>query len=72
MCLALPGKVTAKKNRGHAIVSFNGLEKEVSIELVPAVKIGDWVTVHAGFAIGKLDEQEARDTIKLFDEKISS
>jgi len=68
MCLAIPGKVKSiDKKTHHAKVSFNGIEKDVNIEVVD-VKIGDYVVVHAGFAIEKLDQKEAEDTLKLFNE----
>jgi len=67
MCLAIPGKIKSidQKTR-HARVSFNGLEKNINIEVVN-VKIGDYVVAHAGYAIGKIDEKEADETLKLFD-----
>jgi len=66
MCLAIPGKIKSidKKTR-HAKVSFNGIEKDVNIEVVD-VKIGDFIVVHAGYAIQKLDQKEAEETLKLF------
>jgi len=66
MCLAIPGKIISiDKKTHHAKVSFNGMEKDVNIEVVD-VKKGDYVIVHAGFAIEKLDEKEAKETLKLF------
>lgn len=65
MCLAIPGKIKSiNKKTHHAKVSFNGVEKEVNCELVK-VKKGDYVIVHAGFAIQKLNQKEARETLKL-------
>ncbi len=64
MCLAIPGKIV---NIGHredemimGKVSFGGLEKEVCLSYVPDVKVGDFVIVHVGFAISKIDDDEAR------------
>ena len=66
MCLAIPGKIKSIDIKTHrATVDFNGIEKEVNCELVE-VKKGDYVTVHAGFAIQKLDQEEATETLKLF------
>lgn len=66
MCLAIPGKIKSiDKKTNHAAVNFNGMEKDVNIELVN-VKTGDYVIVHAGFAIQKIDQKEAEETLKLF------
>ncbi len=66
MCLAIPGKIKSiNKKTHHATVSFNGIEKDINIEVVD-VNIGDYVVVHAGYAIGKLKKQDADEIIKLF------
>lgn len=66
MCLAIPGKIKSiNKKTHHAKVSFNGVEKDANCELVK-IKKGDYVIVHAGFAIQKLDRNEAKETLKLF------
>jgi hydrogenase expression/formation protein HypC len=49
-------------------VSFNGIKKDVCLELVPEVQIGEYVIVHVGFAISKMDEQEALETLKLLEQ----
>lgn len=49
-----------------AIVSFSGVTKPVSLALVPDASVGDYVIVHAGFAITKLDEQAARESLEAF------
>jgi len=67
MCLAVPGKITALEN-GNAEVDFSGVKRNVSLDLVPAAKKGDYVLVHAGFAIQLLDSQDALETLKLFKE----
>ena len=59
MCLAIPGKII-KINGEKAIADFNGIRKEINISLVK-VKIGDYAIVHAGFAIEKMDEKEAKN-----------
>jgi hydrogenase expression/formation protein HypC len=71
MCLAIPGKVltvdrTAEPAMGD--VSFGGVSKKICLEWLPDVQVGDYVIVHVGFAISKLDEQEALETLKLFEE----
>jgi hydrogenase expression/formation protein HypC len=48
-------------------VSFGGIKKEVCLELVPEVKVGNYVIVHVGFAINLIDEDEAEETLKLID-----
>lgn len=72
MCLAIPGKIKSinKKTR-HAKVSFNGIEKDINIEVVD-VKIGDYVVVHAGCAIEKLNQKEAKETLTLFNKDTKS
>ena len=66
MCLAIPGKIKSiiKKN-SQAIVDFNGIEREVNCKLVK-VKKGDYVIVHAGFAIQKLLKDEAKEILKVW------
>jgi hydrogenase expression/formation protein HypC len=59
MCLAIPGKII-KINGQLATVDFKGMEKKVNITLVD-VKIGEYVMVHAGFAIEKMDEEYAKE-----------
>ena len=67
MCLAVPAKVLGFKD-GLAQVDFgNGVLREVNVMLVE-VKVSDYVMVHAGYAIQVLDENEAKETLKLWDE----
>lgn len=72
MCLAVPGKVTSiDENKGMlrmAKVDFAGVVREVCLDWLPDVKVGDYVVVHAGFALNKVDENEAKETLKLFHE----
>jgi hydrogenase expression/formation protein HypC len=68
MCLAIPGKVldiddTIQPTMGK--VSFGGIQKRICLEWVPEVKIGDYVIVHVGFAISRMDEKEAVKTLEL-------
>ncbi len=66
MCLAVPGKIVSLGPDGADLplgtVDFQGSRVEVSFALVPEAREGDWVLVHAGFAITLLDEAEARET----------
>lgn len=71
MCLAIPGKVleidrTVQPAMGK--VSFGGIQKQVCLEWVPDVKVGEYVVVHVGFAISAMDAEEALKTLKLFQE----
>ncbi len=71
MCLAVPGKVLnidSSVDPVMARVSFGGVEKEVCLEWLPDVKVGDYVLVHVGFAISRLDEEEAIETLRLIEE----
>ena len=70
MCLAVPGRVTGIEERDAtrmAQVDFGGIAKEVCLEYLPDAAVGDYVVVHVGFAIQRLDEQSALDTLALFD-----
>ncbi len=67
MCLALPMRITAVDG-AQATIAAAGLEQQCSIMLVPDAGVGDYVLVHAGFAISVLDESEAQETIDLLRE----
>ena len=67
MCLAVPVKIV-KKTGDKATVDAGGVLKDISILLLPEVKIGDYVLLHAGFAIQNIDEKEAMETLKLMQE----
>ena len=69
MCLALPGKIVSIKD-DTADVDFGGVVKQANITMVET-KIGDWVVVHAGFAIEIMDEEEAMKTIELWNEVLA-
>jgi len=64
MCLAIPGRILAVEGADLLTrmgkVSFGGIVKEVSLAYVPEATVGDYVIVHVGFAISKVDEQEAQ------------
>ncbi|MER3525322.1 MAG: HypC/HybG/HupF family hydrogenase formation chaperone [Ignavibacteria bacterium] len=68
MCLAIPGKVlNVNKNVQPVMgdVSFGGITKRVCLEWIPDVKEGEYVIVHVGFAISKMDEKEALETLDM-------
>jgi len=67
MCLAIPMKII-KINEDRAIVEIGGNQREVGLQLIGDVRVNDYVIVHAGFAIQKLDEKEANETLALLRE----
>jgi hydrogenase expression/formation protein HypC len=67
MCLAIPGKVISVEDSGLtrvAKVQFGGITRTASLDFVPEAGVGDYVLVHVGFAISKIDEEEARKTLE--------
>ena len=69
MCLAVPGRVTsiwAKDDTRMATVDFGGIVKEVCLEFVPDIEVGEYTIVHVGFALQRLDEESAMETLALF------
>jgi hydrogenase expression/formation protein HypC len=67
MCLAVPVKVISIDGM-EADVDLGGVERRVSIMLTPEVKVGDYVLLHTGYAINVIDEQQAKETLELFEE----
>mgnify|MGYP006266434495 CR=1 FL=1 len=67
MCLGIPAKVLSIEGE-LADVEIGGAVRKANIQLVPEVKIGEYVLLHAGFAIQKLDEADALETLKLLEE----
>ncbi|MGW1101467.1 HypC/HybG/HupF family hydrogenase formation chaperone [Streptomyces sp. NPDC002540] len=71
MCLAVPGRVLEIEERDGtrmATVDFGGVVKEACLEYLPDLRVGDYAIVHVGFALQKLDEESARQTLELFAE----
>jgi hydrogenase expression/formation protein HypC len=68
MCLAIPARVVALPEPDAALVDVDGVRKRVSLALVEGVAIGDYVIVHVGYALTRLDPQEALRTLRLFAE----
>ena len=66
MCLAVPMKVVSI-DANSALVASAGVETKISIDLTPEATVGDYVIVHAGFAIQRLAPEEARATLEIFD-----
>ncbi|MGI6216251.1 MAG: HypC/HybG/HupF family hydrogenase formation chaperone [Coriobacteriales bacterium] len=65
MCLAIPGKITQIDESRMAQVDIMGIQRSVSLSLLPKAKLGDYVLVHAGFGIEIVDEESARETLDL-------
>lgn len=68
MCLALPARLVERRGAEEAVVELGGVKKLVSIALVPDAEPGDYVIVHVGHAIGRIDAVEAERTLALFAE----
>jgi len=71
MCLAIPGKILSSEDLGLARtgrVQFGGIVRDVRLDFVPEAQTGDYVMVHVGFAISKVDEAEAKRTYELLSE----
>lgn len=66
MCLAIPARIEEITDAETAIVDFGGARKSISLALVEDVAVGDYVIVHVGFALQKLDVVEAERTLALF------
>lgn len=71
MCLGIPGRVT-KVWEDMAEVDFGGVKRQVNTMLCPDVREGDYVLVHVGFAITKLEEQEALETLRLLEQYLGA
>lgn len=67
MCVAIPAKITSLEGPS-AVVEVGGISRAISVQLTPDAQKGDYVLVHAGFAIQILDPEEARHTLQLFAE----
>jgi len=72
MCLGIPGKIISIEDNPLGVrmgkVSFGGIVKESCLAFTPEVQVGDYVIVHVGFAISRLDEEEAQQTLEMLAE----
>lgn len=68
MCLAIPAEVTKILPDDMAVVSLDGVSKEISVALIEDLAIGDYVIVHVGYALTRIDPEEARRTLELLAE----
>ena len=69
MCLAVPGRISEiRDDRGTrmATIDFDGIRKEICLDFVPDIEVGDYAIVHVGFAISKVDEESAHESLRLF------
>jgi hydrogenase expression/formation protein HypC len=66
MCLALPARVAELRPERRALVDLGGVRKEISLDLVDDVAVDDYVIVHVGYALSRLDREEAERTLALF------
>jgi hydrogenase expression/formation protein HypC len=69
MCLGIPGKITEiwdESGTRMATVDFGGTTKKVCLAYLPDLQIGEYTIVHAGFALNRLDEESANNTLKMF------
>ena len=66
MCLALPARVVELRAGDSAVVDLGGVRKEISLALVEDIAVGDYVIVHVGYALARLDPEEAEQTLRTF------
>ncbi len=66
MCLAIPVRVIELLGESMALIDLDGIRKEISLALVDDVRVGDYVIVHVGYALAKLDTEQAQQTLALF------
>jgi len=64
MCIGIPVKILSIDGN-IGIAEYGGVKRKIGLQLLDDIKIGDWVILHAGFAISKLDEQQAKETLEL-------
>jgi len=67
MCLAIPALIKSIENK-EAEVELGGITRRISLWLTPEAEVGDYVLIHTGYAINTIDQEEAEETIKLFQE----
>jgi hydrogenase expression/formation protein HypC len=70
MCLGIPAQIVEMIDAegGIAKAEISGVRRDVSVALCPEAEIGDWVLVHVGFALSRIDEQQARETLDLLEQ----
>lgn len=71
MCLAVPARIMSIDGE-EAVLDYGGVKRKANISMLNDVKVGDYVLVHVGYAISKMDEEEALETLKLWDEMLKA
>lgn len=71
MCLAIPSKITHIDENGMATIDVDGVQRQTSLLLIEDPRVGDYVIVHAGFAIHKIDEQFALESLAVLKESLA-
>jgi hydrogenase expression/formation protein HypC len=72
MCLGIPGQLVERLDDGLARVDVSGVRRVVSVAFTPEAETGDWVLIHVGFALARIDEDEAKATLELLGEAIAA
>lgn len=72
MCLAIPAKIVEMDETGMGVVDMEGTRRSVSLLLQEDARVGDYVIVHAGFAIHRIDEQEALESLRILRQSLSA
>ncbi|MHA1268800.1 MAG: HypC/HybG/HupF family hydrogenase formation chaperone [Candidatus Helarchaeota archaeon] len=73
MCLAAPARILEIRDNGEsALVDYGGIKKQAILSLIDDPKVGDYVIIHAGYAIEKLDEKQALENLEMWDEFLKS
>lgn len=73
MCLAIPSKVVELKDANMAVVDTLGVKREASLDLLDeSVSLGDWVLLHIGYAMSKIDEESAKESLMLYEQILES
>jgi len=72
MCLGIPGQVIERLGDELARIDVSGVRRDVSVAFTPEVEPGDWVLIHVGFALARIDEEEARATLELIGEALAA
>lgn len=68
MCLGVVGRIEEIKEDNLAVAEIMGVRREISVVLVPEIKVGEYVMIHAGFAINPIDEEAAKETEEILEE----
>ena len=72
MCLALPAKITQVLEQQKAIANLGGIEREISTVLLDEISVGDYVIIHVGYALTRLDTADAEKTLQLYADMVTS